>query len=479
MPNFFERASAGISSLINDASVRARAAKSTTTALGKVGGEFGERLGRALQHAASLRKGKEKLETDELCDLQVGAHCYADSPGFMRTQLWQSLLDRAEREGTRAPERNAAGDAVEGLDGEDVLDDMCAILAADGYYETLRGAFDSTNALASEDASTSEQGASVKDKWNENVGATIERDLARTFPNHEFFASRTSKGADGRNALANILKAYAIHDSKVGYCQGMAFVAGLLLIYLSESRAFAAFVTIMEGSDFRSMYLHGMEGLKVRLRQLAVVLRAKNPALAQHLEKHDVAPVLYASGWFMSAFASEFPVRFSGRVMDCLLAQRSPSLIMRICVALLNEAAGDLLKLDDFELIVVYLKTEPRMWPRERLDAVMESALVMHDLTDEEVHRLDTDAAANDDIPRVISPSPVKRASTPSLIDVGGPTQSTEETAEEATLSGREDDKILDVLAMLDLDDWTTLDYDTEHSNSLDARHHCSDAASS
>ena len=78
------------------------------------------------------------------------------------------------------------------MDGEDVLDDMCAILAADGYYETLRGAFDSTNALASEDASTSEQGASAKDKWNENVGATIERDLARTFPNLEFFASRTS-----------------------------------------------------------------------------------------------------------------------------------------------------------------------------------------------------------------------------------------------------------------------------------------------
>ena len=54
--------------------------------------------------------------------------------------------------------------------------------------------------------------------------------------------------------------------------------------------------------------------------------------------------------------------------MDCSLAQRSPSLIMRICVALLNEAAGDLLKRAR-ELIVVYLKTEPGMWPRERLDA--------------------------------------------------------------------------------------------------------------
>ena len=35
----------------------------------------------------------------------------------------------------------------------------------------------------------------------------------------------------------------------------------------------------------------------------------------------------------------------------------------------------------------------------------MESAVIMHDLTDEEVHRLDTDAAANDDVPRVISPN--------------------------------------------------------------------------
>jgi hypothetical protein len=84
------------------------------------------------------------------------------------------------------------------------------------------------------------------------------------------------------------------------------------------------------------------------------------------------------------------------------------------------------------------------------------------------VDRLDKDAAANDDVPRVISPSPVKRASTPSLIDVGESTQSAEETTEEAASSVQEDEKILDVLAMLDLDDWTTLDYDTEHPNAPD-----------
>lgn len=469
MPNFFERASAGLNSLINDATIRARAAKSTTSALGKVGGEFGERLGRALQHAATLSRKNRELETDELCDLQVGANCYADSPGFMRTQLWESLLDRAEREGGHG--LASSNDGAEG----DILDDMAAVLTADGgYYEVLREAFEAKSERARVAETSAGDGACVKASkgWDENVGAAIERDLSRTFPNHEFFAAATTKGADGRRALANILKAYAIHDTKVGYCQGMAFVAGVLLIYLSENRAFAAFVTLMESSDFRSMYLRSMEGLKTRLRQLAVVLRVKNATLAQHLEKHDVAPVLYASGWFMSAFASDFPVRFSGRVMDCLLAQRSPSLIMRICISFLNEAAVDLLKLDDFEAIVVYLKTEPRAWPRERLNAVMESALAMAELTDEAVRRMDAEALAKDDVPRVISPAPSKKKkknkkkttgepSTSTLIDSPEEPPATDdvEDVEDEEIVDVEDEQILDVLALLDLDDWTTLDY--------------------
>ena len=459
MPNFFERASAGITSLINDAAIRARAAKSTTSALTRVGGEFGERLSRALERAAALRRSKD-VETDDLCDLQVGQNCYEDSPGFMRTQLWESLLDRSGESMMVGKASHASKEAADGglSDGEDILDDMCAVLAADGYYETLQDAFGTT-----ERTNAGKDVGSSSDAWNENIGASIERDLARTFPNHEHFLAATEKGANGRKALARILKAYAVHDPKVGYCQGMAFVAGLLLIYLPENRAFAAFVTLMENGDFRGMYGHGMEGLKSRLRQLSVVLRAKNPTLAAHLEKNDVAPVLYASGWFMSAFASDFSVRFSGRVMDCLLAQRTSSFIMRVCVALVNEASADLLKINDFEALVVYLKSEPRVWPRERLNSVMEQALAMSDLTDEEIARLDAEASTDEALPRVMSPIP--RATRKS----NSSTTPNEETADPSSVNDEvaESEKILDVLAMLDLEDWTSLDYG-EHGASDD-----------
>ena len=60
----------------------------------------------------------------------------------------------------------------------------------------------------------------------------IIRDLARTYPTHPYF-----KDADGegQTSLFNVLKAYSIHDSEIGYCQGIAFIVGPLLLNVSLS----------------------------------------------------------------------------------------------------------------------------------------------------------------------------------------------------------------------------------------------------
>lgn len=64
----------------------------------------------------------------------------------------------------------------------------------------------------------------------------IARDIHRTFPEHPQF------GLDaGQHSLFKILKAYSLVDLEVSYCQGMAFVAGLLLMYLPEEPAFRLF----------------------------------------------------------------------------------------------------------------------------------------------------------------------------------------------------------------------------------------------
>lgn len=59
----------------------------------------------------------------------------------------------------------------------------------------------------------------------------ITRDLARTFPKHEYFQNE----GPGQEALFNILKAYSLYDVEVGYCQGISFVVGALLLNVFPS----------------------------------------------------------------------------------------------------------------------------------------------------------------------------------------------------------------------------------------------------
>lgn len=65
--------------------------------------------------------------------------------------------------------------------------------------------------------------------------------------------------------MRNVLWAYAAYDQEVGYCQGMNFLAGLLLMYLPESEAFAALVVLMQERGMRDLYTQDMSLLEACL----------------------------------------------------------------------------------------------------------------------------------------------------------------------------------------------------------------------
>jgi hypothetical protein len=59
----------------------------------------------------------------------------------------------------------------------------------------------------------------------------ISRDLSRTFPNHEYFKEGGVPGTGtGQENLFNVVKAYSLYDEEVGYCQGLQFIVGPLLL---------------------------------------------------------------------------------------------------------------------------------------------------------------------------------------------------------------------------------------------------------
>lgn len=93
----------------------------------------------------------------------------------------------------------------------------------------------------------------------------IRRDIARTYPEHDFFKE---KDGLGQESLFNVMKAYSLHDREVGYCQGSGFIVGLLLMQMPEEEAFAVFVKIMQDYKMRDMFKPTMAELGLCMYQL-------------------------------------------------------------------------------------------------------------------------------------------------------------------------------------------------------------------
>lgn len=100
-----------------------------------------------------------------------------------------------------------------------------------------------------------------KKQYAEYIKATsacervIRRDIARTYPEHDFFKE---KDGTGQEALFNVMKAYSLHDREVGYCQGSGFIVGMLLMQMPEEEAFAVLVQIMQQHRMRDMFKPSM-----------------------------------------------------------------------------------------------------------------------------------------------------------------------------------------------------------------------------
>ncbi|CAG8557164.1 3433_t:CDS:2 [Acaulospora colombiana] len=111
----------------------------------------------------------------------------------------------------------------------------------------------------------------------------IMRDLKRTFPKHEYFQDQ-----GGQEGLFNVVKAYSIYDKEVGYCQGISFVVGPLLLNMPDEEAFCVLVRLMKYYNIRGHFLPGMDGLQLRLFQFDRLVEEMLPKVHQHLRDQGI-----------------------------------------------------------------------------------------------------------------------------------------------------------------------------------------------
>uniref|UniRef100_A0AAA9RWV8 Growth hormone regulated TBC protein 1 n=1 Tax=Bos taurus TaxID=9913 RepID=A0AAA9RWV8_BOVIN len=184
-------------------------------------------------------------------------------------------------------------------------------------------------------------------KWSKLLkgGGGVQRsmtDMNRTFPDNVRFRKDAEPCLQG--PLYNVLLAYGHHNHGVGYCQGMNFIAGyLILVTKSEEEAFWLLDALVGRILPADYYSPSMLGLKTDQEVLGELVRTKLPAVAALMHSHGVLWTLVASRWFICLFVDVLPVETVLRVWDCLFSEGS-KIIFRVALTLLKHHQASILE---------------------------------------------------------------------------------------------------------------------------------------
>ncbi|XP_017289220.1 ecotropic viral integration site 5 protein homolog isoform X3 [Kryptolebias marmoratus] len=219
------------------------------------------------------------------------------------------------------------------------------------------------------------QNMPIKDQYSELLKMTspceklIRRDIARTYPEHDFFKEKDSLGQE---VLFNVMKAYSLVDREVGYCQGSAFIVGLLLMQMPEEEAFCVFVKLMQDYRLRELFKPSMAELGLCMYQFESMIQEHLPELHIHFQAQSFHTSMYASSWFLTIFLTSFPLSVATRVFDIFMCE-GLEIVFRVGLAILQMNQAELIQLDMEGMLQHFQKVVPHQFDSEP-DKVIQTA---------------------------------------------------------------------------------------------------------
>uniref|UniRef100_A0A2K5WRE2 Ecotropic viral integration site 5 like n=1 Tax=Macaca fascicularis TaxID=9541 RepID=A0A2K5WRE2_MACFA len=145
----------------------------------------------------------------------------------------------------------------------------------------------------------------------------IRRDIARTYPEHEFFKGQDSLGQE---VLFNVMK-------------------------MPEEEAFCVFVRLMQEYRLRELFKPSMAELGLCIYQFEYMLQEQLPDLNTHFRSQSFHTSMYASSWFLTLFLTTFPLPVATRVFDIFMYE-GLEIVFRVGLALLQVNQAELMQLD-------------------------------------------------------------------------------------------------------------------------------------
>ncbi|XP_065840731.1 growth hormone-regulated TBC protein 1-like [Oscarella lobularis] len=193
----------------------------------------------------------------------------------------------------------------------------------------------------------------LKGERDAAVVEAIKMDIRRTFPDNVRFAHDTKGNLLG--SLENVLTAYAHYNKKVGYCQGLNFVAGMLLLVAeTEEEAFWLLLVLVEKILPENYY--NLRGVWIDIGVLKTIMEERLPLLLNHFDANGIDLNIVAARWFICLFVDVLHAETLLRVWDCLFNEGSV-ILFRVALTLLIQSEKEILACEDLnEILTAYKK---------------------------------------------------------------------------------------------------------------------------
>ncbi|XP_012694519.2 TBC1 domain family member 16 [Clupea harengus] len=187
----------------------------------------------------------------------------------------------------------------------------------------------------------------------------IALDLQRSFPTHRSLMGESPEAIEGQAKLFRVLTAYAKYNPQIGYSQGMACIAAVLLMHLSEEEAFWALVVLLQKPKYLSeLFDLSSEKIQHQVAVFQLLLKHRRCSLSRHMENCGVMPLYYAMPWFLALFTC-LPCWDSVLAVWDLIMLQGMTGVFRAALAVLSLLEPRLMALTDHATMLPLLLRVP------------------------------------------------------------------------------------------------------------------------
>lgn len=179
----------------------------------------------------------------------------------------------------------------------------------------------------------------LKSQYQAEIVEVIKIDIPRTFPENIYFEIH-------KNELFNVLVAFAHQNSAIGYCQGLNYIGGLILIVTKDEHVTFWLLKYLVENVADCYHTKNMSGLQRDIHVISELIKIREPLIDEKINVVGLPWAVILTKWLICLFAEVLPVETVLRIWDVMFAE-GHKIIFRAALAIVLILKEDIMKAND------------------------------------------------------------------------------------------------------------------------------------